>query len=207
MDIWKKIVLLFINLLLIGGGIAIGWFSKPDTIIIKENVKYLPGQTIRDTITKPMPYEVNKPIDTLALLQQIVKDGLYAELFPERIDTVYLTKSDTTKIMSDWATLRKYEELLFASDTLGSCSVSMDVQYNRLQDLDFAYTPHTKVITEVYEKTRRFSPYIGIGMTSQPTVMGQLGAFFNNKYGLAFQYQYCTDLKKHVYGGMFLYMF
>ena len=207
MNGWKIFDSVILSLILLGGGIAIGWFIKPEREVVKKETVYLPGDTVRTEKEKLVPYEVVVPVDTVDFLKTIVASGLYGELFPEKRDTVILEKEDSAAIMKDWMARRRYSETLFQSDTLGTCSVQLDVQYNRLYDLQCTYVPKTKVTTDVVTLKKKFSPFVGVGMTSSPSVVGQIGAFFNEKYGVSFQYQYDTNLKRHLYGGVVLYKF
>ena len=44
--------------------------DKPDPDIV-----YMPGDTIRDSIPKPIPFYVETPVDTADIIKQCVKDG------------------------------------------------------------------------------------------------------------------------------------
>ena len=97
--------------------VFIGFYFGRSTVPVKTETKtvYIKGDTIRDVIYEPKPYKVNIPIDTISIIKQCIKDGIYQELWPEKTVTevIEITKEDTTKIMVDWATKRIYDETIF----------------------------------------------------------------------------------------------
>ena len=113
---------------------------------------------------------------------------------------------DTTTIILDWATERLYEEKLFDIDTVGTAIVRAKVQYNRLSWLNSTFTPVTKVVITP-QPIRRYSPFVGVGLTTMPTALGQAGMFFDDKYGFSGLYQYDWVNNNHIFGGMFLLKF
>ena len=179
--------------------------------------EYVQGPTIHDTINKPVPYNVILPIDTVGIIQQCVKDGIYIELFPTKIITEYIevTKEDTSVIMKDWATTRQYSETLFDVDTLGKCDINAEVQYNRLKYLSYDYTPVIKTVTITETKVKFFSPFIGAGVALNPwrtqvmdPMAGFSGGFFiKEKYGLQLQYNHVFYNRNDFIGVNLLYKF
>lgn len=164
--------------------------DKPDPDIV-----YIPGDTIRDSIPKPIPFYVEAPVDTADIIKQCVKDGIYYELFPEKTKTVTeyieVTKDDTTAIMRDWATKRAYSEVLFDSDTIGNCTVNIETQYNRVNNIDYTFVPVIKTITYKEETIKLFSPYVGGGVmlnpwddAMNPIVNVKAGFFIKEKHGI-----------------------
>ena len=186
--------------------------SKPRIEIV-----YVPGEPIIDSIPYPEPYEVVKPADTADIIRACVRDGIYSELFPERVVTEYveITKEDTAEIIRDWGTKRMYSEILFDVDTLGKCVVDASVQYNRLLMLSYKYTPVIKTVTITENRVKYFSPYVGVGaflkndfsnyLNVMPTV--NAGFFIKEKYGLHFQYGRYFGTQNNIYGASFLYKF
>ena len=185
---------------------------------VKETTKieYIKGDTIRETIIKPIPEFVQSPIDTVDIIKQCIKDGLYKELWPERVVTEYIevTKEDTTKIMKDWATKRIYDKTLFQNDSLGVCKIKTEIQYNRLQLLDYTFEPTIKTITNTEIIVKKFSPFVGVGYLTNPwddirnpiiTLNG--GLFINEKYGIQLQYMRTLKSKNDFVGGSFIYKF
>lgn len=183
----------------------------------KTEIVYIKGENITDSIPYPVPYEVIKPADTADIIRRCVRDGIYSELFPEKIVTEYIeiTKDDTTEIIRDWGTKRLYSEQIFDIDTVGQCTINASVQYNRLTLLSYSYIPVTKVTTITNTKVKLFSPYIGAGvlvnndisdyMNLIPTVSA--GFFIKERYGINVQYGKMLKNKNNLYGISLLYKF
>ena len=154
------------------------------------------------------------PVDTLNIIKQCIKDGIYSELWPTKIVTeiVEVTKEDTTKILADWATNRLYNETLFSNDSIGYCSIEAQVQYNRLKLLGYEYQPITKTVTETVYKTKLISPYIGVGFTTNPwdevrnpMVLVNGGIFIKERYGIQLNLTHGLQSKSDHIGGSFVY--
>jgi len=217
MDNKQFIIVISIIIALIFG--VAGFFIGRSTINTEPKVivKYIKGETIRDSIPYPLPYYIEKPADTLSIIKQCVKDSIYSELFPEKIITEYIeiTKEDTTAIMMDWATKRMYSDTLFNNDTTGTCIVDATVQYNRMSLLSYQFTPIQKTVTITNYKTKMFSPYIGAGIlidndfkdykNIMPTA--NIGFFIKERYGLNLQYAKSFKTKNNFYGVSLLYKF
>lgn len=203
---WKVGGLIVAGLLLFGLGFYLGWKREPE-VIVKTEVEYVELPPIHDTLYRPKPYKVVEPIDTANLIKQCVRDGIYAELFPERKDTVYITKSDTTAIIADWASVREYKETLFDCDTLGRFSFDATIQYNRMTNFEYDYAPVQRQETITVKTKRKFLPYIGAGVDIGGSAIGQGGMFINQDAGFAVQYRYDIKRKENTVGAMFLYMF
>lgn len=212
-----QIICVIIGILIFG---VIGFYLGRKTInsdTPKTEIVYIKGENITDSIPYPVPYEVIKPVDTADIIRRCVMDGIYSELFPEKIITEYIeiTKDDTTEIIRDWGTKRLYSEQIFDIDTVGKCSINASVQYNRLTLLSYSYTPITKVTTITNTKVKLFSPYIGAGvlvnndmydyMNLIPTVSA--GFFIKERYGINVQYGKMMKNKNNLYGISFLYKF
>lgn len=191
-------------------GIYIGKKTAPVKTITK--TEYIQGETIRDSIPYPVPYKVTVPADTLKILQQCIKDGIYADLFPEKIkyvtDTVYFEKEDTTKILEDWATKREYERTLFDSDTLGTFKLNTTVQYNRISDLKYEFTPMIKTVTTTEYRVRKILPFVGAGVSGQfytnelpimPSIDAEAGLFFKQSWGASVNARYYINNKQYEY--------
>ena len=156
------------------------------------------------------------PVDTLGIIQQCIKDGIYRELWPEKVVTEYIevNKTDTTAIMQDWATKRFYTETLFNNDKQGSCTFDAEVQYNRLKMIDYAYSPIVQTVTETKYVTKLFSPFIGVSYLINPwdeikNPMAQLngGFYIKEKYGIQAIYQRSFKLNNDYVGTGFIYKF
>lgn len=212
---WKIVFYILIILFIFGVGFYIG--RKTIEVKEKETIEYIKGDTIKgDTIFKPIPKYINLPIDTLNIIQQCIKDGIYRELWPTKTITEYIEieKEDTTKIIEDWGTKRFYSEMLFNNDTIGTCIVNAQVQYNRLRFINYEFEPLTKKVVQEKYLVKRISPFIGGGIMVNPwdevrnpvlTLSG--GVFINEKYGLQVNVMRFLKSKNDYVGGTFLYKF
>ena len=202
-------------ILLVAVGIFFGGFfmgraeanKHHEPVII---TKYEKGDEIKVEVEKPVPYEVIKPVDTMNFLLALIASGLYDEVFPDRPkDTVYITpsKEDTSAVVADYSLKRIYNETFFDNDTLGKFEFHGEVQFNRLRYYGYSYSPVYKTVTETKYIIRKFSPYIGGGLSTRPAAIVQAGMFFDEKYGVGIQYNYDWQLKKNDFGALFIYKF
>ena len=187
----------------------IGFFVGRSTIkerTVTETV-YLPGDTVTIHKDSLVPVYVNRPVDTANVLISAISSGKFTDLFPVRDSIVYVTKEDTAAVLLDWAAERFYEETLFDIDTVGTEKVKLKVQYNRLDWINGTFSPVVKntVVTKV--KTKKFSPFVGAGITTMPEVVVNGGIFFEEKYGAMLMYEYNWEIKKQAAGATFLYRF
>lgn len=201
-------VLIAVLLIFFGGfyaGRTIGIRNmKPEVI-----VKYEKGDTITVTVDNPVPYEVIQPIDTTNFIAGLISSGVYQELFPDK-DTVYVhvpVKEDSTAVIKDYELKRIYNEVFFDNDTMGKFTFHGEVQYNRLRYYGYSYSPVYKTVTETHYIEKKFSPYVGGGISTAPSFIAQGGMFFDEKYGFGFQYNYDWYQKKNDFGFIFMYKF
>lgn len=210
-ELWIKIGVLTLAALLIGGACFFaGRAYAEKNMKPKIQIEYVKGDTVTDTVYVPEPYEVIKPLDTVNFITQIFSAGLYSEVFPHRVDTViqYIpTKDDSSAVIKDYLTKRVYNETFFDNDTLGKFDFRGEVQYNRLMSYDYSFTPMQKNITVTKYVVKKYSPFIGGGVSTQPAVIAQGGMFFDEKYGFAIQYDYNWTLRKNDFGALFIYKF
>lgn len=214
MNKWK----LAFNIVVVIFLLTLGFFLGRKTIETKTEIvtEYIQGEKITDTLFYPKPYKVYIKPDTLSIIQQCIKDGIYKELWPEKVVTEYIevNKSDTTAIMNDWATKRYYSETLFNDEKQGSCAFNAEVQYNRLKMVDYTYTPVVQTITKTKYATKMFSPYVGLSYLENPwdeiknpTIQLNGGVFIKETYGFQVLYQRGLKLKSDYIGGGFIYKF
>ena len=196
---------------------AAGWitrsktFKMPDPI---EHTEYVASDPIHDTLYRPKPVYISKPVDTLDIIQACIADGIYKELWPEKVVTQYITKEDTTAILKDWATERRYGETLFDNDTTGVLRYDASVQYNRLKEFSYEFTPFTKVNTNTVYTAKYMAPFAGIGVLinpwdENPDLMTEIsgGLFVKDKYGIQLKYQRGFKSNNDMFGGSILYKF
>lgn len=185
-----KTILTVILLLVFGAG---GFLTGRKTIepIEIEKPVYIPGDTITVEVPVPTPVYVVRPADTANIIAKCVKDGIYAELFPEKVrdSLVYIpTAEDTLEIVRDWATERYYEEKIFDVDTVGTATVRAKTQYNRITEMSAEVVPVVKTVTKVLPP-KKYVPFVGVGATTMPTVAVEGGMFLDEKWGGAMLYQ------------------
>jgi hypothetical protein len=203
---WKVAVIAIVALALFWGGFFIGKQREPE-VITNTVTEYVELPPIHDTIPVPKPYKVVEPADTVDIIKKCIENGLFAELFPPRPDTVFVTKEDTSAVIKDWATQRHYAETLFDIDTVGKCSINADVQYNRLSNLSYEFIPIQKQTQTTIRTTRTFLPYVGAGLSTNATYSAQGGVFYKQDAGVAIQYNYNGPTKQSSVGAMFMWMF
>lgn len=194
----KYSFLIAVVLILFGGGFYVG---RKTIDVPKEKIKtvYIKGKTIvkSSVLTiPPIPILAVFPADTADIIKKCVEDGIYKELWPKEKEYILPTKEDTLAIMYDWSAKRYYSEKIFDIDTLGTCTINASVQYNRLSELGYEYTPSTKTEIQTIYRVKKFSPFVGAGgivglKEAQPHMMMEVngGMFFNDKYGVQVRYQ------------------
>lgn len=213
---WKIALIIIMAFAIFGLGLYLGG-KKNNT----PKVEYIPGEPITDTLYLPSPVEEVPPPDTLDIIKQCIKDGIYAELWPERVDTLYISDTcyipapeDTTRIIRDWATKRTYGEVLFNDDKQGYFDYSAEVQYNRLASFTYNFTPVTKEVTQVKAQTKFISPFVGIHYLTNPwddiknpSIQLNAGVFLKETYGISLLYQRGFTLNNDYVGAGFVIKF
>ncbi len=170
----------FIGILLIALGFMAGrWTMKPI-----ERVEYIKGETIHDTIPKPVPYLVEVPTDPVLPMKP---DTIKIPGEPEYITQVV----DTAQIIAEFIKSNSYRETLFDSDTFGTMVVDAQVQYNQLQKLGYTFTPVQKQITT--ERRKVLTPFLSTSVNSFGYVGAGAGVYYNN---LGFEAKYLTDFQE-----------
>ena len=121
----------------------------------KETIRYVQGETIRDTIVVPQPYRVEIP--------KIVH-------LPMRPDTVFLDNEivivervDTAQIIRDFVAINHYNFNVFDIDTVGTLNVRQSIQYNRLRAFEYDFTPVFREITLTRQPRWAVTAGIGVG--------------------------------------------
>ena len=177
-------VYIFIAALLIA--FAVGFFLGRGKIRIEEKVEYVKGKTVVRPVKIPLPSSVYIP--SLYFLPT-KPDTLYIDEKPYPIATV-----DTAKIIQDYITQNTYEFNAF-DDNTGKLDIKQTIQYNRLQDFQYTYTPIHQLTTRTVRNT--FEPFGSVGYNTfdQVTVGG--GIFINN---LGLEYNYIHDTRMNQSG-------
>jgi len=125
---------------------------------IEKTIEYVKGNVVHDTISKPVPYFVEVPVEIEV--------------------PIYLTSQDTMEIVADYF-LKRFYELDFSNDTLGTFKVDATVHKNELQTAISSIQPIVKKETTTITKTE-FLP-----LSQRPlyfyTVIGSSIDFKTNK--------------------------
>lgn len=203
---WWKLVLI---LLLMVGAFFGGRKSMGNVEPIEQPPIYIPGDTVKIEVPKPVPVSVKVPADTADIIAECVASGKYWELFPEKVrDSISYVPipQDTLEIIRDWATARMYEEKVFDVDTLGTATVKALVQYNRLEMLSADVVPAVKNVPYIIPP-KKISPFVGAGFNSASCVSVSGGVFVNEKWGGLVTYQKDINAKTNIVGAEILYKF
>lgn len=199
------------------GVLGVGFVSGRKSVKIPEpveTVKYVESDPIHDTIYTPKPYAVTKPADTLDIIKACIADGVYKELWPKQIVKEYVTKEDTTAIIADWMSERKYNETLFDTEEDGKFVLNATVKYNRMLNVGYDFTPSNKVITKTVYQYKDVSPFVGLGTLvnpwdETPDMLTQIsgGVIIHDKWGVQLQYQRGYKSNNDYLGGQVLFKF
>lgn len=155
--------------------------------VVKTVTEYVKGETIIDSISYPVPYEVVKVVPDVRYLPS-KKDTI--KLPGEKI--VVVDKVDTAAIVEQFAAENKYRHTLFDNDTAGKLIVNTAVQYNQQKSIGYSYTPVYRVVTKTVEKKNTVRPFAAISYnTLQYGGIG--GGVFIKKVGI--EYKYLNNFK------------
>jgi len=173
----------------------IGFFAGRRTLKPDIQIEYIQGETIHDTILKPVPYLVEVPAKPILPLK------------PDTIripgGTEYIVmKVDTAKIIANYIQKNIYKETLFDNDTIGKFSFEAVVQYNEMQKFGYDFTPIQKQTTII--KKRVLTPFLSTSYNSFGYFGAGGGVYYHN---LGMGLKYMTDFQKTGYEIGFSYKF
>lgn len=152
------------------GCLVIGFvFGRMD---VRENevVKYVPGETVYQTITKIVP-------DT------VYEKGELRYKYVYRVDTVYKDVPVVDRVktivatVEDWNKVRDYKKVLFDDDK-GRLFIDLSVQYNELQRMSCAFTPVYKETTVIKRKV--IEPFVSGTVYRGNEILIGGGCFYRN---------------------------
>ena len=173
---WFTVGLLLFFLLV---GFFIGRFTSN-----KEVVRYIKGDTVRDSIFIPPPISSETPAEPLLPKK---RDTIYIE------NTEYITeKVDTSAIIADYIQLRTYDFKVFDNES-GRLDITQKIGYNKLLKFDYKFTPIIKTVT--LQKENVFIPFVSTSYNTLHHVGAGGGLFIKD---LGFEYLYNIDLKHEV---------
>ena len=163
------------------------FFIGRATIEKKETVRYVKGETVTRAIKVPevkfveIPRAVYLPQKTITLTDSTI---------------VYVT--DTVKVIEEHVAINHYDFNVF-DDENGRLDVAQSIQYNKLQDFNYTFTPMQKEITRTME--RWFVPFVSVSYSTLNYV-GAGGGVFIKDLGLEYNYLFNTFDKRtaHSFG-------
>ena len=162
----KHIVIIFLLSLIAG------FFLGRVSLKTKEKTKYIKEKTITSSVNIPQPEREIIPYKPLLPLTYVFLK-----------DTVF-EKVDTAKIIQEYIAERQYNFTLF-DNHFGKLNLKPTLQYNRLVNFDYSFTPITKVKYEA----PTFIPFISSSFTTFGTA-GIGGGFFYKNWGIEYNYLY-----------------
>lgn len=130
--------------------------------------EYIPGKTVTNTVVVDKPYSSVIP-DIPSL--PIKPDTVELEGKPYKVYMVV----DTAAIIANYIKENKYKKELFDNND-GKLELDLSVQYNTLGDIDYTFTPMTKVIT----RERVIIPYIEVSYSTIGYVGVGGGVYYHN---------------------------
>lgn len=194
---WKVIVIA--GIMTLCGYLGYQYGENKYTRCELKQIIYRHGTTVKDTVYFDKEIEIIHPVDTARIIEQCVYDGKFYELFPEKVkdSIIIVTKSDTTKIMADWASTRTYKSNLFDIDTVGRFDYDIEVQYNELKKFSYSFIPIQKTTITDNTITKRYSPFVGAGLSMNNSINVVGGLFFNDSWGFSVNARYNVDNMKY----------
>ena len=153
------------------------------TIEAVERVVYVRGDTVKGEAA------------TIDPVSETVPDN---PVLPLLLDTVYLDRIvyirvevDTAAIINDYITSREYMPVLFDTNTLGKLSLLATVQYNRLSDVQYEFSPVYKEITKY--RVPVWQPFVGTSVNTFSMASLSVGTFYKN---IGFETQFIYDFER-----------
>lgn len=157
--------------------LIIGFLVGRKTIDTKESVTIEHKEPVSSIVRIPEPKETKPAIPVY-------------KYKTDTINNIIVQKVDTAQIIEDWIKSRNYNITLFDNDN-GKLNIDANVQYNKLSDLQYTFTPIQKVITK--QKVPVLIPFIGVSYNSLGYVSAGGGLFYHN---LGVELRYITDFDK-----------
>lgn len=166
--------------------IILSFFVGRCTTEVTPKITYVKGDTVHDSIPyeKLVPYIVEIP----AKPQLPMKPDTIR--IPGKPDIQYM-KVDTAAIIADYVKKNSYTNTLFDNKTEGKLIVATTVQYNKLIDLGYTFTPMYKEITT--QKKRVITPFLSTSYNTLGYFGGGGGLYYHN---IGIGVKYITNFDK-----------
>jgi hypothetical protein len=168
-------------------GVATGFYAGRQRASLSVGTEYVrePVQTGR--IERPEVVSVEAPV---------------VPVLPVRVDTVYVDRvmytrevTDTAAIIADYELRRQYEVPLF-DDQYGKLDISIQTQYNRLEEISYSFVPLRTV--EYREIRRVWQPFASVSFVTAGQFGAGGGLFYHH---LGVEYQWVKSVRSGVADG------
>lgn len=174
----------------------LGFFAGRVTLKRGETIEYVKGEQVNGTVYTSSLTVGNNLTEFKTNIQEL--PIIFWKNITDTITNTIITEVDTAKIVEDFLIERQYDLVLF-DNTDGVMKLQPVVQYNKLQKIDYQFTPITKVITTT--KDPLFTPFIS---TSYNTLnyIGVGGGGFIKDFGIEYStlYNFITKDRQHLFG-------
>lgn len=161
-----------------------GYNKAINSFDYKPSIVYLSSEPIQGTI------------DSINLVPNYIIVGGIKENIKIK-DSIVRIPTDTAGIIADFNKIKHYDIQLFDVDTLGTCSISTDVQYNRLMNLSYQFSPINKTIEHsIIVKPKDWNLVGGVGLNTINMWNIQVGAFYRH---IGATYQFTNEFGKNSY--------
>lgn len=159
-------------------GLLAGFFIGRATINGEEKIVWRQGETVVRPVPVPKVdwFEVPKVYFLPTTPDTVIIDD---------IRTV-VQKVDTSKIIDEYIRVNHYNFNLF-DDESGKLDLKQSLQYNRILDIEYSFTPRYKEITKMQRQL--FTPVVG-ALYSVPTGPVISGGVFVGNVGIEYQYMF-----------------
>lgn len=179
----------YINYIIVALVLTTGFFVGRCTSDTKMGIEYIKGDTIHDSIPyeKLVPYKVEIPAKPVLPMKP---DTIRIPGKPE----YHVMVVDTAAIIADYIKKNSYTNILFDTKAEGKLTVATTVQYNKLVDLGYSFTPVYKEVT--LQKQRVFTPFVTTSYNTLGYFGGGGGLYYHN---LGASIKYITDFNTKGY--------
>lgn len=169
MNKWLSVILLAVALLT---GFVVGRLTQ------STEIRYVKQHPVSGSVVPPFEYKEIEVADPILPYKYIY--------FTDTIIEVV----DTSAIIKDYAAKREYDFTVF-DDVYGKLDLKPTLQYNKLQKLDYTFTP----ITQVKIREDIFNIFATMGYaTNETAILG--GGLYYKKIGV--EYNYNIRLRQHI---------
>lgn len=163
---------------------TVGFFLGRGKVRTSIKTEYIKGETVTNSVKVPSP-TIQIPV---------------VYFLPTKSDTLYLDNKaypiqvvDTAQIIQDYISQKNYEFNAF-NDLNGRLDIKQTIQYNKIQDFQYTFTPFHKITTVTNKNL--FEPFGSIGYNTFNQISIGGGVFINN-LGLEYNYIYGNNQSGH----------